>query len=179
MNPKLSTLNKNDTPARGRPPRALTSPEALLPRLIEATESLVSIGPRLLPCRVLAYRDALVPGVKGAYVALLGAWDALHIGILADDASCIALARRMSSTGDLDSVSVRTRICDIARQLGLALGQEMGDPHLAHLPELAVSEPIFVDGIAHHTHDACLRAAEVALGGTHATLVVVARRNES
>lgn len=176
---KLSTLNRNDTPKRGGSPSALTSPEALMPRLIEATTSLVSIGPRLLPCRVLAYRDALVPGAKGAYVTLLGAWDSLHIGILADDASCIALARRMSLTGELDSVSVRTRICDIARQLGLALGQMMGDPHLAHLPELAVSEPVFVDGIAYRTHDACLRAAEVVLGGTRATLVVVARRNEA
>jgi hypothetical protein len=78
----------------------------------------------------------------------------------------------MVQPGELDSVSVRTRVCDIARYLGMTSGQKMVAVHVA------VSEPVFVDGIAWRTHDARLRAAEVVLGGVRATLVVVARQSD-
>jgi hypothetical protein len=168
--PKLPIQN-TDTP--GSRHGTLGSPDALLPQLVDATTNLSAIGPLLLPCRVLAFRDSLPPGLVGAYVTLLGARDSLHVGVLADDASCIALARRMSATTELDSVSVRSRMCDIARNLGRALAHRIGGLHIA------VSEPVFVDGIARRTSDVGLRAAEVVLGGTRATLVVVARRNDA
>lgn len=181
MMPKLSIANRNDTTGRTElrrsPQPMLASPEAFLPQLIEATSSLGAIGPRLLPCRVLAYRDSLPPGLMGAYVTLLGPCDSLHVAILGDEVSCVALARRMAcgmeQPGELDSVSVRTRVCDIARYLAMTSGQNMGVTHLA------VGDPVFVDGVAWRTHDAGLRAAEVVLGGTRATLVVVARQSDS
>jgi hypothetical protein len=174
MMPKLSTPNRTDAVELSQPLVTLpVSPQEFLPRLIDAASSLGAIGPRLLPCRVLAYRDSLPPGLVGAYVTLLAGCDSLHIAVLADETGCVALARRMDCIGVLDAVSVRTRICDIARHLGMKSGQNAGSVHLA------VSEPVFVDGVAWRTHDASLRAAEVVLGGTRATLVVVARQSDS
>ena len=154
----------------------LAQSDTLLPLVVEATVNLAALSPGFLPCRVLAYRDSLPPGLVGAYVTLLGKRDSLHVGVLSDDASCIALARRVRTNAGraLDGVNVRTSMCDIARHLGEGLGRRIRTRRW-----VAVSEPVFVDGIARCTRDVGLRAAEVVLGSSRVTLVVVARRKSA
>jgi hypothetical protein len=154
----------------------LAQRDALLPLVVEATANLAVLSSGFVPCRVLAYRDSLPPGLVGAYVTLLGKRDSLHVGVLSDDASCIALARRMrANAGEtLDGVKVRTSMCDIARSLGEGIGRTIRTRRW-----VAVSEPVFVDGIARSTRDVGLRAAEVVFGATRATLVLVSRRKHA
>lgn len=166
--PKPPTAKTTTTPGAPKVSRGFPSSEVLLPLLVEATTNIGAVAPLLLPCRVLAYRDALPSGLVGAYVTLFGGNESIHVGVLSDETSCVAIARRSPlARASLDAVGVRTVMCNIARTLGDGLRRRLWTTL-----HVSVSEPVFVDGIARRTHGLSLRAAEVVLGGSRATLVL-------
>jgi hypothetical protein len=166
--PKPPIEKTTTAPGTPKVSRGFPSSEILLPLLVEATTNIGTVAPLLLPCRVLAYRDALPPGLVGAYVTLFGGHESVHVGVLSDDTSCVAIARRSPlARAALDAVGVRTVMCNVARTLGDGLRRRLWTTL-----HVSVSEPVFVDGIARRTHGLSLRAAEVVLGGARATLVL-------
>jgi hypothetical protein len=147
---------------------ALPSGDALISALTDAASSLSESAPRLAECRILAYRDSLPPGLVGAYVPVLGAGSAIHVGILSDVCSCDALAWLLEASVSRSDLGTRTALCELTQRLARALARRASPD-----APLAVGEPVFVDGVARRTRSARVRAVEVVFGVTRATLVVV------
>jgi hypothetical protein len=170
--PNTSSHCRAATPEPNAPPAtasgALPSGDALIRALIAAACSLCEAAPRLQECRILAYRDSLPPGLIGAYVPVLGADSAIHVGILSDVCSCDALAWLVEASATRSDLGTRTALCELTQRLARALAHRASPS-----APFSVGEPVFVDGIARRTRSACVRAVEVVFGVTRATLVVV------
>ena len=128
--PNTSSQCRSTTPepsARPATPSigALPSGDALISVLIEAACSLCESAPLLQECRILAYRDSLPPGLIGAYVPVLGADNAIHVGILSDVCSCDALAWLIEGSGS----ALRGRHANDALRADSVLGAGLGAPH--------------------------------------------------
>jgi hypothetical protein len=170
--PNTSSHCRAATPEPNARPAATTgtlpSGDALISALIDAASSLSEGAPRLAECRILAYRDSLPPGLVGSYVPVLGADNAIHVGILSDVCSCDALAWLVEGSVARSEVGTRTALCELTQRLARALARRASPS-----APLAVGEPVFVDGVARRTRSARVRAVEVVFGVTRATLVVV------
>jgi hypothetical protein len=171
MDDSEPTTTSVDSVADTLPASPIVPSDVLLPMLVEATAALRTVAPLLLPCRVLAYRDSLPPGLSGAYVALIGGIDSVYLGVLSDPTSAVSIARRLTVDAEgLDELKVRSAMCRVTRKLAHGLKRRIRSTR-----SVTVTEPVFVSGIVQPSGEHALRAAEVVLGVVRATLVVVAR----
>lgn len=142
--------------------------EALFRAVIDAGADVARLAPELSPCRALAYRYSLPPGLVGAYVPVLGLATGFHVGVLADVCSCDLLTGALNRAHEPSQPGVRAALSELALELALGVLRR-ADPVL----RLAIGPALFVDGLARRARPARLRAAEVAFGSISATLALV------
>jgi hypothetical protein len=146
----------------------IPSVDSLLGALLGAASDLCLAALRMPSCRVLAFRDALPRGLVGAYAPVLSGDDVVYVGILSDVCGCEALTRMFRHSASLSESAMRMALPDLVRELANGLLARV-DPRAC----LTVGPPVFVDGVARRARNSRVRAAEVLLGVTRATLVLL------
>ncbi|HEV8547735.1 MAG TPA: hypothetical protein VGQ57_01885 [Polyangiaceae bacterium] len=125
-----------------------------------------------LPCRVLAYREAVPPGLVGSYVALTGPGLRLQVGFLSDVLGWQSLGRRADD--GLATLSKNVVLETASRFVTSAASALCRG--FAPASDVAVGLPLFVEGGVAVGADVEVQAADIVLGSTRALLVVFAER---
>jgi hypothetical protein len=123
------------------------------------------------PCRVLAYRESVPPGLSGSFVAVAGAGRSLQVGLLADPLGLQALSDALHDDGASSPVALVTGASELATAAARAFRAE-----LPNSEELTLGLPLFVDGGVVVGSDTEVHAADVVLGSTRALLVLLDQR---
>jgi hypothetical protein len=145
-------------------------PSAIMSALLTGMTSLSSPEARL-PCRVLAYRESIPPGLLGGYVALTGSERSLQVGLLSDILGWQSLTRVTESHETLARDEVVKAACVLVTAAARALSAELGPD------ALCIGLPLFVDGSVLVCPETELQAADIVLGSTRALLVLLAPRS--
>ena len=128
-------------------------------------------GPEaVLPCRVLAYRESIPPGLLGAYIALTSGERSLQVGLLSDILGWQSLTRVTVSHETPARDEVVRGACTLVTAAVRALTAELGGE------AMSIGMPLFVDGSVLACPDTELQAADIVLGSTRALLVLLAPR---
>ena len=127
-------------------------------------------GATVEPC------GAAVPrGLVGAYVGLVGDTAALQLGVVADHATCAALARAllcMEAEEQLSDEDMADAMNEVANIVGGGVKRRMVDID----PSLKLGLPVFINGFVQPTHALETAAATVALGPYDAHLLILRHR---
>ncbi len=123
-----------------------------------------------LPCRVLAYRESLPPGLSGSFVAVAGGGRSFQVGVLCDPLGWPTLAQTLGEHSLRPSetpVNAAAELATLAAR-GLIVG-------LPGTGVLSLGMPLFVDGGVAVGKDTEVHAADVVLGATRALVVLLER----
>lgn len=145
-------------------------PASTLRALLAGMTALAEAHQRL-PCRVLAYRESIPPGLSGSFVAVAGGGRSFQVGVLCDPLGWHALAAVLGEQSLRATESPVNASADIATFAARGL--------IAGLPGagvLSLGMPLFVDGGVAVGTDTETHAADVVLGTTRALVVLLERR---
>ena len=123
------------------------------------------------PCRVLAFRESVPPGLSGSFVAVAGAGRSLQIGLLADPMGWQALSQALHEDASTAPQDVAQGASELATAAATAFKQGLPDS-----ADLTLGMPLFVDGGVVVGEDTEIQAADVVLGSTRALLVLLDQR---
>ena len=135
--------------------------------------SMTSLGQTLhrFPCRVLAYRESVPPGLSGSFIAVAGASRSLQIGLMSDPIGWQALSQALEESAPTSSDAMVHGASELAFAAARAFKAGLPDGD-----ELTLGMPLFVDGGLVVGSDTEVHAADVVLGSTRALLVLLDQR---
>lgn len=157
------------SPARSAPLMTKPVPSATLSALLTGMTSLSGAETRT-PCRVLAYRESIPPGLLGAYIALTSSEHSLQVGLLSDILGWQSLTNVTESHETPARDEVVRAACSLVTAAARGLCAELGGE------AMSIGLPLFVDGSVLACPGTELQAADIVLGSTRALLVLLAPR---
>jgi hypothetical protein len=147
-------------------------PSATMSALLASMSSLSQTLHRF-PCRVLAYRESVPPGLSGSFVAVAGGGRSLQVGLMSDPMGWRALSEALDESEPNSPEAMVHGASVLAAATALAFKAELPD-----CAELTLGMPLFVDGGVVVGNDTEVHAADVVLGSTRALLVLLDRRSQ-
>lgn len=127
---------------------------------------------RRFPCRVLAFRESVPPGLSGSFVAVAGGGRSLQIGLLSDPMGWQALSQALRDDAIATTPeALVSGASELAAAAAAAFRRE-----LPNAEDLTLGMPLFVDGGVVVGDDTEVQAADVVLGSTRALLVLLDQR---
>jgi hypothetical protein len=132
--------------------------------------SINSLGQRLhrFPCRVLAFRESVPPGLSGSFVAVSGAGRSLQVGLMSDPMGWQAFNQALQAIVMPTPESLIDGASELAAAAAAAFTQQLPDG-----AELTLGLPRYVDGDVFISDGTELQAADVVLGSTRALVVLL------
>jgi hypothetical protein len=123
------------------------------------------------PCRVLAFRESVPPGLSGSFVAVAGGGRSLQVGLLSDPMGWQRLSQALHDDLVCTPETLVSGASELATAAAAAFRRELPDSD-----ELTLGMPLFVDGGVSVGDDTEIQAADVVLGSTRALLVLLDQR---
>jgi hypothetical protein len=123
---------------------------------------------RRFPCRVLAFRESVPPGLSGSFVAVSGVGRSLQVGLMSDPMGWQALNQALHADAPHAPDTLVNGASALATAAAYAFKQELPDGD-----QLTLGMPLYVDGSITVSDDTEVQAADVVLGSTRALLVLI------
>jgi hypothetical protein len=123
------------------------------------------------PCRVLAFRESVPPGLSGSFVAVAGGGRSLQIGLMSDPMGWQTLSQALHTQTSSTPETLVNGASELTAAAAIAFKHELPDG-----AQLTLGMPLYVDGGIVVSDDTEVQAADVVLGSTRALLVLIDQR---